>query len=381
MIILLTNKLFSFSNKGCQKFVTISPVCVTQMIQYLDINSLIALDLAVIDPIQRQYLNNAAIIGCNEMFLRGKEYEDDEFVGQEFFNEQFLHLQMEYKMVKRPCWKYLIDERLRNAIKSEGVKTTPLRQYLHARDGPATQITLDFCIGPGLLTNNQACFNDNTSRKDNNDLLFSGKMMGELRNDITSVAIFKYTPKRKQQYMSIDFNDIQSMQRSFIKYDLKDWCKFGIGVMRPIDETYIRTQIDIRKPFDVRKMENIMLLANDPQYKRQFNHFPCHDMVFISHGELCCVNYDQLLIKKKIFTPTVKDMSEFGLLLDHDSGTLTYFSHGIRQNIKINRLKGDYTFFIQIGGYTPYAYADEDYDKSQDMWQWRRLGINARTFR
>lgn len=401
----LFSKIFFFSENFSQniyshksdaaKKISIPPSLISSVLPFLDGRTLTSLDKAIIDPVARQYLNNSVITERDSIFRQNATFIRNIDMLESFLynkhQDNLLRMSDRRLEERLPCpisRNYLSSPLLKDIICQRYNKISPMRQYLHARDGPFQKLPFQQCIGPGLefahiMDFGEEFFREQISiyrqRHKHRPLsmfrdTIKSSVVFELFNEDSCVAFLEPVSTKGSQYVSFTLSDLPF--ETTVANRFNNTCSIAIGVIRPIDFEWLQTQRDITQPFDLRKVETHVLLAKDPSYNRNFDDYPCHDMIFIGNGRSYRISHDQLVMYKKGFSVTTPYISELGLLLNHDEGRLSYYKHGVYQTFNAGIIRGPYIFFLQING---------DSLEEEELWRLSypkpKIIVSATTFR
>lgn len=324
------------------------------ILPWLDSETLTALDKALTDSVSRRYLENCTVTAIKN--LQNENLNYSHMQKRDFLFSKNIPLRWSRKSWLNDSRRhqngrnYISDKCFKSILDQSVAFSTPIRDYIHLREGPSTKIPFSLCAGPGLYRNNH--------RRDDTmfDLLFQGHLPG------SSIAICHSLSHMRYQYISFSLTDIDS--KTFIHDNLFQYGSVGVGVIRPLNQFECRSNLDLTKSFDMRQMKTVVDTL--PYYKssRIACAHRCPDMVFITPTDTSSAPYkdvhytsavirtyhDTLTRTNGSYNPISEWCTEYGLLLDKDRGTLSLFNHGISQNLVIEGLHGEYNFFIQVEG-------------------------------
>lgn len=324
------------------------------ILPWLDCETLTALDKALINSASRRLLEN-----CTARAIKNLQNENSRYSvmqKKDFLFSKNIPLRWRRKSWLNGCSRhqnqrnYISDKSFLPILKQDISFSTPMRDYIHLREGPFAKVPFYLCTGPGL------CHENNLQDGDVFDLLFQGHVHG------SSIAICHSLTQERFQYISFRFSDIGS--NTYIHDNLFQLGSVAVGIIRPIHTQSLRSNLDLTKSCDMRRMQTVVNTLPYYSPSRTMCAHRCPDMVFITHVDTSRAPYkdiyyqsavyktyhDTLTTSRQLYKPLAEWCTEYGLLLDKASGTLSLFNHGILQNLVIDGLHGDYDFFIQVEG-------------------------------
>lgn len=324
------------------------------ILPWLDCETLTALDKAFTDCASRRLLENCTVRAMKNLLDENKNYSIMQ--KKDFLLSMTIPLRWRHKSWSNDSMRhqnrrnYISDASFLPILNHDITPSTPIRNYIHIREGPLTKVPFCLCIGPGL------CNNNNLRDDAVFDLTFEGHVNG------SSIAICESLPQERFQYISFSFSDIGS--NTYIHDNLFQHGSVSVGIIRPLCTLRLTRNLDLTKSCDMRRMQSVVDTLPYYMAPRQTCAHRCPDMVLITHVDTsqgACKDvyfqstvyktyHDTLTTSRSPYQPLAQWCTEYGLLLDKARGTLSLFNHGMSQGVVVDGLYGEYDFFLQVEG-------------------------------